>query len=86
MKITDQHFEDKLSEVISYIKGNMIRESDIDIDRQTPLISSGLIDSLSLVEFVMQLESIFGTKIPLMKMEAENFETLDILKEKLKIL
>jgi acyl carrier protein len=83
-KVTTKQFEEKTTNIINYIKNEMIRDKDIEIDANTPLISSGLIDSLSIVEFVLFLETTFNIEIPLIKMEVENFESLAILSNKLK--
>ena len=45
-------------QMIDYIKSDVIRRADIQIDENTPLVSSGLIDSLALVDILMKLEDV----------------------------
>ena len=81
-----ENFDRNVGSIITYIKADMVRDESIEINSETPLISSGLIDSLSLVEFVMHLEECLQMEIPLMKMEVEHFETLTTLRSKLSTL
>lgn len=39
------------------------------------LLSSGLIDSVSLIELIVELEASFGISIPLAELELENFDS-----------
>ena len=51
----------------------------IEITPTTKLISSGIIDSFSLVSLQLFIEREFGKKIPNPKMIAENCDTVDQL-------
>ena len=62
-------------ELIAYIKKEFVEDPDEEIDDTTPLISSGLIDSLSIVSLVAFIDKKFGVKIPDEKGVVENFET-----------
>jgi acyl carrier protein len=44
-------------ELIEYIRRELIRRPDVQIDSDTPLVSSGLIDSFSLVDILSKLEA-----------------------------
>lgn len=48
---------------------------DFDIDRNTPLISSGLIDSLHFAQFLLILEKEYGKTINTRDVGADNFDT-----------
>lgn len=48
---------------------------DFDIDRNTPLISSGLIDSLRFAQFLLVLEMEYGKAINTRDVGADNFDT-----------
>lgn len=48
---------------------------DFDIDRNTPLISSGLIDSLRFAQFLLVLEKEYGKRINTRDVGADNFDT-----------
>ncbi|NIM99834.1 MAG: hypothetical protein GTO24_17695 [candidate division Zixibacteria bacterium] len=72
-------------ELIDYIMKEFVEDPDEEIDESTPLISSGLIDSLSIVSLVAFIDKKFGVKIPDEKGTVENFETvtkiIDIISE-----
>ena len=65
--------EEKL---IEYIKNEFISDNAIKIDAETKLISSGLIDSFSLVSLHRFIQTEFGRKIPPPKITAESFDTV----------
>ena len=64
-------------ELIEYIKKEFVEDPDEEIEEDTPLISSGLIDSLSIVSLVAFIDKKFGVKIPDEKGVVENFETVN---------
>jgi acyl carrier protein len=64
-------------ELIEYIKKEFVEDPDEEIEETTPLISSGLIDSLSVVSLVAFIDKKFGVKIPDEKGTVDNFETVN---------
>jgi 2-hydroxymuconate-semialdehyde hydrolase len=68
-------------ELIAYIKKEFVEDQDEEIDETTPLISSGLIDSLSIVSLVAFIDKKFGVKIPDEKGTVDNFETINKIVE-----
>jgi len=69
---------DSLKEVILEVIPNI---GHLDIGQDTPLISSGIIDSFSFISLITAIEKRFGLKIPHTAWRPENFETLaDITK------
>jgi 2-hydroxymuconate-semialdehyde hydrolase len=63
-------------ELVAYIKKEFVEDPDEEINETTPLISSGLIDSLSIISLVAFIDKKFGVKIPDEKGTVENFETI----------
>ena len=63
-------------ELIAYIMKEFVEDPDEEIDETTLLISSGLIDSLSIVSLVAFIDKKFGVKIPDEKGTVDNFETI----------
>jgi 2-hydroxymuconate-semialdehyde hydrolase len=63
-------------ELIEYIMKEFVEDPDEEIDENTPLMSSGLIDSLSIVSLVAFIDKKYGVKIPDEKGTVENFETV----------
>lgn len=64
-------------ELIEYIMKEFVEDPDEEIEENTPLISSGLIDSLSVVSLVAFIDKKFGVKIPDEKGTVDNFETVN---------
>ena len=51
------------------------------IQEETPLLSSGLVDSLTLIEFVVHLQKKFGVQIPSECLTIEQFDTVRRIEE-----
>ncbi|MDD3144080.1 MAG: acyl carrier protein [Candidatus Cloacimonetes bacterium] len=62
--------------LIEFIKDEFLTDPDMEIDTETKLISSGLIDSFSLVSLQVFIEKEFGKKIPAPRITAETFDTV----------
>lgn len=57
---------------------NLIKKSfniDFEIDQNTPLISSGLVDSLHFAQFLLVLEKEYGKVINTRDVGTDNFDT-----------
>lgn len=72
--------------IIDYVKKEYLEEEDDqEVDENTPLISSGIVDSFSMVSLKMFLEKKFSVKIPDEKATTEAFDSvnniMDLLKE-----
>lgn len=65
--------EDKL---IEFIIDEFLDDPDNEITQDTKLISSGLIDSFSLVSLQTFIEKEFGKRIPAPRITAESFDTV----------
>jgi acyl carrier protein len=63
----------------TYIRDKVIRRPGIEIDENTPLVSSGLIDSFALLDIFLQLESVTGRKIPIGKVRAKDMDTVGLM-------
>ncbi len=62
--------------LIEYIVHEFEMDEDAGITVDTKLISSGLIDSFSLVSLQAFIEKEFGKRIPAPKITAESFDTV----------
>lgn len=65
--------EDKLLE---FIKKEFLTDPDMDITVDSKLISSGLIDSFSLVSLQGFIAREFGKKIPAPRITAQSFDSV----------
>jgi len=56
--------------------GQLIRKSGVTIDENTPLVSSGLIDSMALVDLLLKLEDLTHKRIPAGKVQPKDMDTV----------
>ena len=66
----------KLSEFIS---GTILKQPNRAVDPSEPLISSGLIDSFSLMDVALFVEDTFGVRIEDTELNANTFDNLNQL-------
>ena len=70
---------EQMKQLISYILEKVIKRKGIEIGEDTPLISSGLIDSFALVEIFVELQSISRRKIPASKIQTKDMDTVRMM-------
>lgn len=63
------------AELIHYLEQDVIRRPDLTLTPDTPLVSSGLIDSFMLVDLIVGLEKLWRIEIPPGAVQAEDMET-----------
>ncbi|HZQ95774.1 MAG TPA: acyl carrier protein [Candidatus Sulfotelmatobacter sp.] len=63
------------NKMIDYI-AQLIRKPGMSIDENTPLVSSGLIDSMALVDLLLKLEELTNRRIPAGKVQAKDMDTV----------
>lgn len=51
----------------------------IELDEHTPLVSSGLIDSMALVDLLLKLEDITHLRIPAAKVQPKDMNTIALM-------
>lgn len=66
------------TQMIEYIL-RRIRKPGLKIDENTPLFSSGLVDSLALADVLAKLEDLTHTRIPPGKVQPKDLETVSIM-------
>ena len=54
----------------------LIRKPGMKIDENTPLVSSGLIDSMALVDLLLKLEDLTHLRIPAGKVQPKDLDTV----------
>jgi acyl carrier protein len=69
----------QFNQLTDYIARVVIRRSGVEINADTPLISSGLIDSIALIEIFLQLEVITNRKIPASKVRTQDMDTVRLM-------
>lgn len=54
----------------------LIRKPGVKLDENTPLVSSGLIDSMSLIDLLVKLEDLTHMRIPAGKVQPKDLDTV----------
>lgn len=65
----------EIQQMIQYVQ-QLIRKPNANIDENTPLVSSGLIDSMALVDLLLRLEDITQMRIPPGKVQPKDMNTV----------
>jgi acyl carrier protein len=68
---------DLKAQMIEYVVNEIIRCPGTQIDEKTPLVSSGLIDSLALIDVLQKLEDLTNTRLPAGKIQANDLDTVE---------
>ncbi|MCX6256109.1 MAG: acyl carrier protein [Bacteroidia bacterium] len=63
--------------ILNYVKKEYMEDEDEEITFDTPLISSGYVDSFSMVSLLVFLENKFKIKIPPEKATPEAFDSVN---------
>ena len=58
---------------------HLIRRPEVEIDESTPLLSSGLIDSMALVDLLLKLEDLTQMRIPPGKVQPKDMDTVALM-------
>ena len=67
-----------MKELTAYIAQKVIK-GKTEITEDTPLTSSGLVDSFALIEIFMELQRVSGRKIPASKIQAKDMDTVRLM-------
>ena len=73
--MTDQ----TLAQLENFIATQILKQPDRKIAPEEPLLSSGLIDSFSLMDLALYVEDTFGVRIEDTELNANTFDTLNQL-------
>jgi len=71
--------EDMITKLVTYIACELLRQPQRVIRPDEAIISSGLINSFSLIDLSLFVEDNFGVRIDDTELSAETFDTLDQL-------
>ena len=73
--------EEMIATLAKKIAADILKEPNRKLRAEEPLISSGLIDSMSLVDVAILVEDTYGVHIDDTELNAETFDTLAQLAE-----
>ena len=62
--------------MVRFLKEKVMRNPNANIHEDTPLVSSGKIDSFALLEVLVELERITNLRIPAMKVTPARMDTV----------
>jgi len=66
-------------QIIQYLTTKVLRDSNAHIDLDTPLVSSGMVDSFALLETLLELEKVTNRQIPPLKVESKDMDTVRLM-------
>jgi acyl carrier protein len=64
-----------MKELTIYIAEKVMKGKS-EITEDTPLVSSGLVDSFAMIDIFLELQRIAGRKVPASKVQAKDMETV----------
>ena len=67
---------DKAQAMIAFLRTRVLRNAPTEILEDTPLVSSGLVDSFALIEVLLQLEKVTGRKISASAVRPSDLDTV----------
>jgi acyl carrier protein len=65
-----------MKQLTAYISEKVMKGKGAAINEDTPLVSSGLIDSFALIEIFLELQKVAGRKVPASKVQAKDMDTV----------
>jgi len=68
-----------IEKIAQYLKNEILQQPDRDIDPEEPLLSSGIIDSFSLVDIALFVEDTFHVHVDDTDLNASTFDSLNEL-------
>ena len=72
---------DLITKLSTFLATDILKQPDRAIAADEPLISSGLIDSFSLMDLALFVEDTFGVRIEDTELNADTFDSLSALVE-----
>ena len=63
-------------DMIEFLKKNVLRNRKVEIDEDTALVTSGLLDSFALIDVLLELEKITKRKISASRVSPPDLDTV----------
>ena len=77
--------DEMIFNIAQHLQEDILQQPDRKIDPDEPLITSGLIDSFSLVDFALFVEDNFGVVLDNTELDGSTFDTLNQLKQLIEV-
>ena len=68
-----------INDIKNYILSQLLDDQNINIDSNTPLISSGLIDSISTLKLVDHLEKTYEVEFQPHEVDRDNLDNIELM-------
>ena len=68
-----------MKQLTAYIAAKVLKGKSVEITEDTPLVSSGLIDSFALIDIFLELQRITERKVPASKVQAKDMDTVRLM-------
>jgi acyl carrier protein len=62
--------------MIEYLKTRVLQPSTVELEMDTPLVTSGLVDSFALIDVLLELEKITERRIPASRVSPKDLNTV----------
>ncbi|MGP0019185.1 MAG: hypothetical protein ACLPHP_11495 [Candidatus Sulfotelmatobacter sp.] len=62
--------------MIEYLKSKVLQDSSLDLELDTPLVTSGLVDSFALIDVLLELEKVTERRIPASRVNPKDLNTV----------
>jgi len=70
---------DRKSVLSEYIKNEIMRNKNANLDENQDLLSAGILDSLAILQLVAHIEKVFGIQVPDEDVIYDNFKSVNAL-------
>jgi acyl carrier protein len=70
---------EQMKQLAVYIAEKVIKGKNVELTADTPLVSSGLVDSFAMIEIFLELQKIAGRKVPASKVQAKDMDTVRLM-------
>jgi acyl carrier protein len=71
--------DDEVRELTDYIAREIIHSTDVALDADTPLFSSGLLDSLAVTDILHKLEDVTGLRIATGRLRLRDVDSVRLM-------
>jgi acyl carrier protein len=71
--------DEMMKQLTTFITEKVMKGKSVEISADTPLVSSGLIDSFAMIEVFLELQKIAGKKVPASKVQAKDMNTVRLM-------
>ena len=69
--------QDATKDIVDWINTHCVPDTDNQVQRDTPLLETSVLDSVQILDLVAFIESHFGISIDMEELVPQNFETVD---------